>query len=457
MGLSEVFRGRRPSLVTEEAAVDVKQVGAKYAPDDLEPIRQIPPTGPLSWLWNRPKLFAPAAILGWAVLPFLVFLVIGVVQGTLVLSGDGHGVLESTAFLTYFPTGGLLIVLVYYATRNLRGTLNSVANLARFEEDTTFLEDERYRSSLTKDDLDELFRFYEYVLANLSFRGSAADVSLPGADSDGNGADDGSGDDPNEDYARTYLLWFRIPYALFTVGAFAFFLLAAEHHWNAVETYGFRLWSSQEFLVGFAARTVYDFMLYVLMGPFVAVRLLACIYLLHHVMTRLQRENGIRFLRFAIDEAGGFGKFGTQSLKNVFVLLPFTIPIAVSIVFLPVNELTLGGIVVFLLCLPLVFFWPLLGARRSMKRMKQMELEIVGDSLLNNYEGYRRQLVNADTETEYEVLTDQGEAIERAETIFNGIKNQPAWPFSKTLIGQFLSLMTILSGALLTLLESFAL
>lgn len=450
MGLFDPLQGRRASLTTDEARVPTDSESTRYAPDDIELIREIPATNALSWLWDRPALFVPAAVLGLGVVPFLVFVAIGAVQGTLVLPGDGHGVFEATAFLTYFPVSSLLVVLVYHATRNLRATLNSVASIARFESDTRYLEDERFQSTLTKDDLGVLFRFYEYVLARLTFRGDAAEVALPDA-----GAVDGF----DEEFARTYRLWFQVPRALFLLGGFAFFLVAAEHHWNAVDTYGFRLWSSKEFLAGFAARTVYDFVLYVLMGPFVAVRLLACILLMHHAMTRLQREKGIRFLRFAMDEAGGFGKFGSQSLKNVFVFLPVTIPIVVSIVFLPSNALTLLGVVVFLLSLPITFFWPLLGARRSMKRMKQIELEIIGDSLLANYESYKRQLEQTDTTNveNYDVLTDHGEALERSEIIFNGVKRQPAWPFSRTLIGQFLSLMTVLSGALISLLDSFVL
>jgi len=494
MGWSDIFgAGRsRSAAAVEEFSVS-EEVPTRYAPDDVETIHRIEPTNWLSRLWDRPGGFALAALVGWGVVPFLVFVGIGVVRDTLVLPGPGHGVLEASVFLSYFPVSVLLIVTSHYALSNLRDTLNSLTGLARFQEDTEYLEEERFRSTLTRADLERLFRFYEYVLATYTFRGSSDEIELPRRDwtpdrgaagaesaatvesdggptveSDGGGSvepNDGGapdgGDEPGwigrEDLRRTFLLWFRAPQAVFVLGGLAFFAIATEHHWNAVATYGFELWSSQRHLVGFGARMVYDFMLYVIMGPFVATRLLACILLMHHALTRMQRERGIRYLRFAIDEAGGFGKFGSQSLKNVFVLLPLTISIAVSIVFLPSNELTIVGVVVFLLSLPVAFFWPLLGARRSMKRMKQMELEIIADSLLDTYEGYKEQLEETDTEdpANYDVLTDQGEALERAETIFNGIKNQPTWPFSKTLIGQFLSLMTVLAGALASILSSF--
>jgi hypothetical protein len=431
---------------------------ARYA-SDVTPIREIEAGKGQNWLgrlWTRPWGFRLLMFLVWIVIPLSAFGTIGVVQGTLFLDGEGHGVLEATAFLTYFPASFLYVVATHYAFSNVRKTLNSLTKIARLEDDTSYIEDdkhaERFESRLTKNDLNQLFGFYEFVIAKYTFRkppNTLGELHNRGGDSDG--------DEFDEDLKTTWKRWFLYPQAVLILCGFVFFVVAAEHHWNAVETYGFALWSSKQYVAGFAARTVFDFLLYVVMGPFVASRLLAAILLMHHSLTRMEQKNGIRFLRFAIDEAGGFGAFGRQSLKNTLILLPSVIPIAASIVFLPTNELTVLGVVGFILSLPIAFFWPLLGARRSMKRMKALELELISDSLLEQYEAYKEKLEQTDTEDadKYNVLTEHGEAVERSQTIFNGIKNQPAWPFSKTLIGQFASLMTALVGALGSLLGLF--
>jgi hypothetical protein len=407
---------------------------AKYA-KEIDAISDLEPVNWRSRLWDRPKLFVITALVVFSLGPFTIFLAIGVASGTLFLPGDGHGVLEATAFLTYFPTSFLMVVAVYRAVNSLDETLNSLTKIARYEDETEHLAPE-YRSAMDKDRLEELFQFYEYVIAELTYRSSHEELELP------------------ETYKRTNDVIFRIPRILFLAGGLVFLLLATEHHWNAVETYGFRLWSSQEFPIGFVARFVYDVMLYVVMGPFIALRLMLCIYLMHHAMTRLQRWNGIRFLRFSIDEAGGFGEFGKQSLRNVLVLLPLVIPIVVSILFLPSNELTLVGVGVFLCSIPIVFFWPLLGARRSMIRMKHLEMELLADAFLENYESYKEYLERTDTgdSSNTEELIQKGEALDVSESVFNGIKNQPAWPFSRTLIGRFISLMAALGGILLSVL-----
>lgn len=470
--------GRPSKSATLSDRVDLP----RYTNGDIQGIRELEATGRLSRLWKRPKTFVLAVFLAWTLVPLLAFAGIGLAQGTLFIE-DGHGVLEATTFLTYFPTSFLLIVAVTHALRTLRPTLNSLAGLARLDEDTEYLQEEQFRSRLSVAEMNQLFDFYEFVIAKMTFRGGAEGVALPGtaewtparaasgdaavgsgevsADGGAEVETDGGGPGQNvellEDFERTWRRYFVYPLGLFVFGGLAFFVIAKYQHWYALETYDTELWSSQQHLVGYFARMGYDFMLYVIMGPYVASALLASIALMHHALTRMERKNGIRFLRFSIDEAGGFGQFGQQSLRNTFVLLPLIIPMAVSIVFLPVNALTLVGIAVFLGSIPLVFFWPLLGARRSMKRMKQMELEIISSSLIEQYEECKRhlELTNTGNIDNANALVENGEVIERAEVMYDGIKKQPAWPFSRSLLTQFASIMTAAAGLLGSLLGLF--
>lgn len=464
----------------------------RYSDEEIQGIRDLEATNVVSRLWKQPRKFAVAIFLVWALVPFSVFCAIGVVQGTLFIDG-GHGVLEANTFLTYFPTSFLLLVAVTHALRSLRSTLNSLAGLARLQEDTEYLKENRFKSTLTAQDMNQLFDFYEFVIAKVTFRSSAEGVALPGSDGwnadrldTGDAADDdppgsnagpapprtdggtpdrdpsdgdrSTGDDVEllENFRRTWRWYFVYPFTLIFLGGVMFFVIATYQHWTAFETYGTELWSSEQHQLGFFARMVYDFMLYVIMGPYIATAMSACILLMHHALTRMERKNGIRFLRFSIDEAGGFGEFGQQSLRNTFVLLPFIIPIAVSIIFLPINMLTLVGIFIWLGSIPLMFFWPLLGARRAMKSMKTMELEILSSTLIDKYEVCKKNLERTDSnDMNTEEFLENGEVIERAEIMYDGVKRQPAWPFGKRLITQFASLMTAAAGAMGSLLGLF--
>ena len=138
------------------------------------------------------------------------------------------------------------------------------------------------------------------------------------------------------------------------------------------------------------------------------------------------------------------GEFGNQSMRNVFIILPLLIPIIAYIIFYPVTPLLAIGLITFILGLPVLFLWPLLGARRSMMRMKEVELQMLGSHFERSYFEHKNAVKNHPDDLELQTLT--GGALQQSEQIFQEMCDLPTWPFSKTLIAKFGSILAMLSG-----------
>ena len=123
------------------------------------------------------------------------------------------------------------------------------------------------------------------------------------------------------------------------------------------------------------------------------------------------------------------------------------LPIVMYVLYYPPTGLLLVGGVAFVIALPVLFFWPLLGARRSMQRMKQVELDLLGNHFSEAYERFKEKLA-ADEFSE--TLLQEAEILEQADNIFSTISAQPAWPFSKSLLAKFISIV----GAVIAFLAS---
>jgi len=175
------------------------------------------------------------------------------------------------------------------------------------------------------------------------------------------------------------------------------------------------------------------------------------IYLKHQTLTRLEQKKGFRFIRFSHDEAGGMGEFGNQSLRNVVIMLPLLMPIIAYIIFYPVTPLLVIGLIIFIIGLPVLFLWPLLGARRSMIQMKELELQMLATHFERSYFQHKKAVIHNPDDLELQAAT--GGALQQSEQIFQEMSNLPTWPFSKTLIAKFGSILGMLSGFLYFLIE----
>jgi len=332
-----------------------------------------------------------------------------------------NGILEDPIFLGYFPTVALTLI----AIRPL------VSGFNRISETTSsrlviLKGEEEGDSELTEDDLRQLTIFQKSLIESLLPWKSISQKHLL--------------TDENVSSIRSIR---RIPWAISIFG-FLFLILGSIQHWKAVDTYGFDIWASDNYLLGFISRLLYEAVLYVVFFPMIFYCVSCSIYLKHQTLTRLEQKKGFRFIRFSHDEAGGMGEFGNQSLRNVVIMLPLLMPIIAYIIFYPVTPLLIIGLIVFIIGLPVLFLWPLLGARRSMIRMKELELQMLATHFEKSYFQHKKAVMHHSDDLELQAAT--GGALQQSEQIFQEMSSLPTWPFSKTLIAKFGSIIAMLSG-----------
>jgi hypothetical protein len=332
-----------------------------------------------------------------------------------------NGILEDPIFLGYFPAVALTLIAVRPLIRGfnrISQTTSSRLVILQGEEGGD--------SELTEGDLRQLTIFQTSLTESLLPWGSISQKDLL-----------------TRENASSIRSIRRIPWAISMFG-FLFLILGTIQHWKAVDTYGFDIWASNNYLLGFITRLMYEAVLYIVFFPMIFYWLLCSIYLKHQTLTRLEQKKGFRFIRFSHDEAGGMGEFGNQSLRNVVIMLPLLMPIIAYILFYPVTPLLIMGLIIFIIGLPVLFLWPLLGARRSMIRMKELELQMLATHFERSYFQHKNAIKHNPDDLELQALT--GGALQQSEQIFQEMSTLPTWPFSKTLIAKFGSIIAMLSG-----------
>lgn len=332
-----------------------------------------------------------------------------------------NGIVEDPIFLGYFPAVALTVIAVRPLVRGfnrISETTSSRLVILRGEEGSD--------SELTEGDLRQLMLLQTSLIESLIPWKNISQKHLL-----------------THENASSIRSIRKIPWVLSIFGLL-FLALGTIQHWTAVDTYGFDIWASNNYLLGFISRLIYEALLYVIFFPMIFYWLFCSIYLKHQTLTQLEQKKGFRFIRFSHDEAGGMGEFGNQSMRNVVSILPLLIPIIAYIIFYPVTPLLAIGLITFIIGLPVLFLWPLLGARRSMMRMKEVELQILGTHFESSYFQHKNAVKYHPDDLELQALT--GGTLQQSEQIFQEMCNLPTWPFSKALIAKFGSILAMLSG-----------
>ena len=351
---------------------------------------------------------------------------VGDIEVTCVITNNG--LLEDPIFLGYFPAAAFTILAAGPLIRGMHAVRRGLPNLVSFEGDFGS------SSQLSQDDFEEVDRFYNCMLLSiLPWEKVPESKELS-----------------SENLKRFNHLR-RVPKILSFLGLLTLYL-GTNQHWTSEQTYGFDIWASSNFLLGFSSRLLYEAMIEIVFFPLIFYWLFTSIYLKHHALTRLEEKNGFKFIRFSHDEAGGMGEFGNQSLRNVQLILPLLIPILAYIIFYPVTPLLVIGMIAFVVGLPVLFFWPLMGARKSMIRMKVEEAGLLADCFEMEY--YRHKMAILNTPEDGVTLAETGDALIRSEQISSDMNKLSTWPFNRSLIARFVTiLMVLLSGSGILILE----
>ena len=372
----------------------------------------------LSREWDHCGRLLWRAFLGLVILPVAAFVAIGAAEGSLVYAGNDNGLLQDPIFLAYFPSAFLLVAALWRVVDRLPRALASLGGVIRLQEGGG-------GPGMRRDDVARLLALYTHCYEGLTFRRRARP------------APEGYGD---------LMRLPRIAFGLALVGGAGFLYLSTRSHLDPVAAYGFDIWSAPGRPLGLWGRFALEAFLYLVLAPVAAHHLAASMRLLQHSTATLRRQEALRFVRFSGDAAGGLGRFGEQSFNYVLVVLAF-LPILVAyVVDYPVTPGLVAGAVIFVLVLPLVFFWPLLPARRVLLDAKLAEL----DGLAVEYNRHYARMCDTLRDGDKEDVERARERVAAAREVFEDVQAQPIWPFDTRLLARFGSVVVFVAASLFT-------
>ncbi len=240
--------------------------------------------------------------------------------------------------------------------------------------------------------------------------------------------------------------WTRfVLFVLLLIGA-AFFLVKGTHsHWYAVETYGFDIWASERYPLGFYSRLVYEAVMYAGIVPWFATRLSASIILLIRGVDRVYVQRIWPYRRFTADYASGMSALGKQSLSHAAALLPFYLPVTAYYLSYPFTAQLIVGTVALAVISVGLFLGPLLSAHRAMQLAKERELHDFGALLNRHFDRVRQTLENSDDAEELLTVLDLEEKMRGT---YDAIRELHTWPVDRALLVR-LSGVLAPAGALL--------
>jgi len=359
------------------------------------------------WLANklnqpgrRKKIITMVWIL-FGIMPYFIFYFSGLVDHNLYLEGDARGFFEDYAFHSY-----IYIPFLFHAALNyfpqLSDILVSLKNILfsndNSGEKSSFQKNNKENSTqLTI--FNRLLQKYESIILGNS-----------------------------KSKILKYIL---------LLGGLAWSAMMATAHYYALDTYGYDLWSSQNYLVTFITRTIYETIVFGFLFPLLLFKFLTTLYTIKHICLDLTKEKIIRLRPINPDKAGGLGDLGKYSLKLVILLLPPLIPIFAYMIFNPVTMVLLSGLTLYIPLLVLTFFYPLSGAHRAMKEFKDRELQNLSHKFNAIYDTFIEK-IDPDADT---LIPEEYDALEKIDRLYKKAEKMPVWPFDTDTITKFGSIL----------------
>lgn len=127
----------------------------------------------------------------------------------------------------------------------------------------------------------------------------------------------------------------------------------AFSHFHATSRYGFDIWSSQNNLISFYARTIFDIIFIGFILPSILFKFVMILVSMKSITSSLTNRGVIKLRPLNPDKAGGLGEMGKYSLKLIFFLLPPLIPM---ITYLYIGGVMFQIVLGFTLYIPLLIF-----------------------------------------------------------------------------------------------------
>ena len=236
--------------------------------------------------------------------------------------------------------------------------------------------------------------------------------------------------------------WKFLKIIFITIGL-GWVVVAANTHWHAIEHYGFDIWSSQNYRIGFMVRTIYELITFGIIFPLILYKFSMILVSIRYISKKLTEQKVIKLRPLSPDQAGGLGEIGKYSLKMVTVLLPPLMPTMLYIFFGNVNVIFIFGIMIYIPFLIFTFFYPLSGAHHAMKSFKQKELDRLSHEFNKIYDEFTHGF-NTD---QLSNLAQRLEILERIDRLYVSAKKMPIWPFDTGTLTKFTGIIVAITAS----------
>lgn len=129
-------------------------------------------------------------------------------------------------------------------------------------------------------------------------------------------------------------------------------------HWFIKYNWMTDLFSSQHHVPAFIVRTIYEFIIFGFIFPFIAFKYVMILHSIRYMCVELNKRDALKIRPLSPDKAGGLGALGAFGFKMVVVLLPMIIPLLLYPIFGEMNALFSAGIIIYIPALIFAFFIP---------------------------------------------------------------------------------------------------
>ena len=212
-------------------------------------------------------------------------------------------------------------------------------------------------------------------------------------------------------------------------------------HWNVSYPYMSDFWSSQSNVPAFIVRTIYEFIIFGFIFPFIAFKYVMILHSIRYMCVELNKRDALKIRPLSPDKAGGLGALGAFNFKMVLVILPMIIPLVLYPIFGGLNELFSAGIIIYIPALCFAFFYPLSGAHNAMSKFKKQELSILSWEFNRVYDEFVRDIRSKQLKD----IPDDFELMEKLDHLYQKAESMPVWPFNLAIFYKLGSVIVIVA------------
>lgn len=212
----------------------------------------------------------------------------------------------------------------------------------------------------------------------------------------------------------------------FFIAGLAWVAYQAHMHWNVEYSYLLDLWSSQNHVSAFVARTIYECIVFGVIFPWIGFIYLMILHSIRYLCIELDKQEALKIRPLSPDKAGGLSALAAFSLKMILVILPMIIPVILYSIFGELNPLFKAGLFIFIPAVCISFLYPLSGAHNAMVKFKRQELSVLSRKFNRVYDQFVRDIRSK----QLKVVPEDMALMEKLDQLYQKAESMPVWPFN---------------------------